>query len=95
VGFFRKLSRAYRVVDSQTYKDTIRSTETLTSASLRLLADKTAEEQTQITEPVNNLSEKLHDAIDHEIPLVVALTLLTAIRVHHQIVEKHIGKDER
>jgi hypothetical protein len=92
VGFFRKFSRAYRVLDSETYKDTIRSAETLASASLRLLADKSAEEQTKITERVNNLSEKLYDAIDHEIPLVVSLTLLTAIRVHHQIVEKHIGK---
>jgi hypothetical protein len=84
VGLFDKFSKAYRAYDSSTYKETMQSVEKIAGASLRLLADKSREEQTQLLGRVTELSEKLHDAIDHETPLVISLTLLMAIRVHEQ-----------
>lgn len=88
VGLFDKVSKAYRVYNSSTYKETMRSVEKIAGASFRLLADKSREEQTQIFVRMTELSEKLRDAIDHEAPLVVSLTLLTAIRVHEQALQK-------
>lgn len=89
MGIFSKFAKAYRVYDSSTYKETMRSVEKVAGASFRLFADKSADEQTQILVRVTELSEKLHDAIDDEIPLVIALTLLNAIRAHEQTVQHH------
>jgi len=82
VGLLSKFTKAYRVLDSETYRETIKSVEKIASASYGLLADKPDEEKARILERVNNLSEKLNDAVGHETPLIVALTLLTAVRVH-------------
>ena len=92
MGIFGRFAKAYRVYHSETYRETIRSAETVAGASLRLFADQSAREQAQILERVTELSEKLHNAIDGEIPLVIALTLLTAIRAHEQVLKKHPDK---
>ena len=90
MNIFSKFKKTYRILDSETYRETISSTERLASASYRLFANKTPEEQSQILERVTELSSKLHDAIDHETPLIVALTLLTAVRAHDQLLQEHV-----
>jgi hypothetical protein len=65
----------------------MRSVKKIASSSLQILADKSAEERAKILERVTELSEKLQTAIADEIPLVVSLTLLTAIRVHEQSIQ--------
>jgi hypothetical protein len=90
VSIFRKFAKADRVYDSQPYRETMRSVEKVASSALKILNDKSAEEKAKILERVTELSEKLQDAIDHEIPLVVSLTLLSAIRVHEQAIQ-HYG----
>jgi hypothetical protein len=87
VGIFSKFAKAYRVYDSQPYRETMRSVEKVASSSLKILADKSAKEKAQILERVTELSEKLQNAIADEIPLVVSLTLLSAIRVHEQTIQ--------
>jgi phenylpyruvate tautomerase PptA (4-oxalocrotonate tautomerase family) len=84
MGIFDKFVRAYRVHDTQTYRETIACVEKVASVSLGSLAGKSEEEKTQLIRRITDLSEKLHNAIDSETPLVIALTLLTAIRVHEQ-----------
>lgn len=83
MGIFKKFGKAYKVVGSETYRETLDSVEKIAVGSYQLLADKTPDEQTQILERVTELLSKLHDATDHETPLVYSLTLLTAIRSHH------------
>ena len=45
-----------------------------------MLAEKSANEQAKIQKRVTELLGGLHKAIDDEVPLVVALTMLTALQ---------------
>jgi hypothetical protein len=92
VGIFSRFSKAYRVCDSTTYRETIASAEKIAAASYGLLAGKPADEQKKILERVNSLSEKPHDAVDDETPLIVALTLLMTIHEHGQMMQKHVDR---
>jgi hypothetical protein len=83
-----KFVKAYRVHNTQTYRETISCVEKVANFSLGSLAGKSEEEKTQLIRRITDLSEKLHDAIDSETPLVIALTLLTAIRVHEQTMHR-------
>jgi hypothetical protein len=83
-----KFVKAYRVHNTQTYRETISCVEKVANFSLGSLAGKSEEEKTQLIRRITDLSEKLHDAIDFETPLVIALTLLTAIRVHEQTMHR-------
>lgn len=76
----------HRVHHSEMYRETMHSVEKLAGASLRLFAEKPKEEQTKLLTQMAVLSKKINEALDEESPLVVALTLLTAIRVHEQLV---------
>ncbi len=80
MGIFSKFGKAYQDTGSQTYKDTVSSVEYLARTSSRMLAEEPAGEQTKILERVTRLLGKLHDALDHEVPLVVTLTILTALQ---------------
>lgn len=82
----RLYSAAYRVHQSETYRETMHSVEKLADASFRLFAEKPKEEQVRILTRIVGLSERVNEALGKEAPLVVALTLLTAIRVHEQLV---------
>lgn len=93
MGFFSRFYKAHRVLDSESYRDTIKSVEKIAVASYGLLADKPDEEKAQILERVNGLSEKLTDVIGDEKPLVAALTLLTALRVQHHLIEQSLEKN--
>ena len=82
MGIFSKFAKAYRVYKSETYRETTKSVERLAGASLRLFAEKSAQDKAQILERVTELSGRLHNAIGAEIPVVVALALLTTIRTY-------------
>ena len=87
MGIFSKFAKAYRMYDSQAYRETMRGIEKIVGSALKILADKSAEEKAQILERVNELNEKLQNAIADEIPLVVSLSLLSAIRVHERTIQ--------
>ena len=75
-----------RVHNSEMYRETVHSVEKLADASFRLFVEKPRHEQTEIPARMDELSKKINDTIEKESPLVVALALLTAIRVHEQLV---------
>ena len=78
-----------RVHQSETYRETIHSVEKLAAASFRLFAEKSKHEQAEILARTDELSKGINEAIEKESPLVVALALLTAIRVHEQLVDRN------
>jgi hypothetical protein len=88
MSIFDKFVKAYRVHDTQTYRETIACVEKVANISLGSFAGKSEEEKKQLIRRITELSEKLHDVIDSETPLVIALTLLTAIRVHEQTIHR-------
>lgn len=76
----------HRVHQSETYGETVHSVEKLADASFRLFAEKPRHEQAEILARMDELSNKINEIIDKESPPVVAPALLTAIRVHEQLV---------
>jgi|ERR671924_877062 hypothetical protein len=83
--FAERFIAAQRVSHSETYAEIVRSTDRLASASLRLFAEKSKSEQAAIWARVTEVSEDLNRLLEKQPALVVALTLLTAIRVHEQL----------
>ena len=77
---------AHRVHHSETYREIMHSVEKLADASFRLFAEKSKDEQTEILARMDELAKKINEAVENEPSLVVALTLLTALRVHEQLV---------
>ena len=88
MGIFSKFGKVYQDAGSQTYRDTVSSAEYLARTSFGLLAEEPAGEQTKILKRVTKLLGKLHDAIDHEVPLVVTLTMLTALQALNKTMRK-------
>lgn len=76
----------HRVHQSETYGETVHSVEKLADLSFRLFAGKPKHEQAEILARMDEPSKKTNENIDKESPLVLALALLTAIRVHQQLV---------
>jgi hypothetical protein len=70
VGIFSKFAKAYRVYDSNAYREAVSSVEKVASASLSSLFTKSEEEKAEILERVTKLGEKLNDAVSPETPLV-------------------------
>jgi hypothetical protein len=68
------------------------SAERLAAASYGLIASKSPQEQADLLARVTELSEKISAAVENEVPLVVALTLLTALRVHDQTMQHQAKK---
>jgi hypothetical protein len=60
MGIFEKFVRAYRVHDTQTYRETIACVEKVASVSLGSLAGKSEEEKTQLIRRITDLSGKLN-----------------------------------
>jgi hypothetical protein len=89
VGIFSKFGKVSRVAG--TYKDTVSSAEYLARTSFGMLAEKPADEQRKILERVTELLGRLHEAIDREVPLVVTLTMLTAIQGLDKTTRKATG----
>jgi hypothetical protein len=88
VGIFSKFAKAYRVYDSNAYRETVSSVEKVASVSLSSLYSKSEEEKAEILGRVTKLGEKLSDAVSQEMPLVIALALLIAIRTHHLAIQE-------
>jgi hypothetical protein len=82
----------FRAYSSEAYKDTMRAVEHLVSASLLLLDRKPAEERREILAKAQALTEKLSDAIANESPMVGALALLTAVRVHERLIQEQANR---
>lgn len=79
---------AHRFHDCETYRETMHSVEKLADASFRSFAEKSKDQQTEILARLDELCKKINEALGKESPLVVALALLTAIRVHEQLVNR-------
>lgn len=78
----------HRFHDSETYRETMHSVEKLADASFRSFAEKSKDQQTEILARLDELCKKINEALGKESPLVVALALLAAIRVHEQLVNR-------
>jgi len=91
MGFFKKVGKTMRILESETYKDTIKSTERLAQSSYCLLAEKSPEEVDLIGSRATELSVKIQEIVGWEKPLVAALAILTALRVLDQHVQQQVG----
>ncbi len=92
MGIFSKFGKAYRVYGSEAYRDTMRAVEKVAGATLLLIDSKPEEEQQQILARVSSLVEKLNETVAEETPLVGAVALLMALRVHEQVVQQHADR---
>lgn len=79
---FRKGPKPYNVWRDEACTDMSRSLMGVTGASYRLLAAKSDEGRAEILEWATGLAEKITETLEHETPLVLALTLLIAAREH-------------
>lgn len=82
MGFFKKHSKENPVTETEAYTLTIKSTANLAIASYGLLAKKPPQEQTAILGRAMELALKVQNSLAAESPLLVSLTLLTAIDMH-------------
>ncbi len=85
---FSKFGKAYQIGGSKTHKDTVSSVECLARTAFGMLAEKSANEQTKVRQRVTELLKRLHKAVDDEVPLVVTLTMLTALQALAKTMQK-------
>lgn len=90
MGFFKKIGTTMRVLESETYKETIKSAERVAQGSYRLLAEKSADEAGLIGSRATELSLKIQEIVGEEKPLVAALAILIALRVLDQHVQQQV-----
>jgi hypothetical protein len=88
MGFFKKVGKTMRILESQTYKDTIKSAERVAQGTYQLLAEKSPEEVNLIGGRASDLSIKIQEIVSEEQLLVAGLALLTALRVLDQHVQQ-------
>ena len=88
MGFFKKVGKTIRILESQTYKDTIKSAERVAQGTYQLLAEKSPEEVNLIGRRASDLSVKIQEIVGEEQLLVAGLALLTALRVLDQHVQQ-------
>jgi hypothetical protein len=92
IGKLKLFGGYFRAYSSEAYQDTMRAFEHLASASLLLLDRKSEEERREILAKAKDLTEKLSDVVANEIPMVGALALLTAVRVHERLIQEQANK---
>lgn len=90
MGFFKKVGKTMRILESKAYKDTIKSTERLAQSTYSLLAEKSAEEVDLIGSRATELSLKVQEIVGEDKPLVAALAILTALRVLDRHVQQQV-----
>jgi hypothetical protein len=90
MGFFKKVGKTMRILESETYKETIKSTERLAESTYSLLAEKSPEEVGLIGNRATELSVKIQEIVGEEKPLVAALAILTALRVLDRHVQQQV-----
>jgi hypothetical protein len=88
MGFFKEVGKNMRIFQSDTYKETIKSTERVAQGTYRLLAEKSPEEAGLIGSRATELSVKIQEIVGEEKLLVAGLALLTALRVLDQHVQQ-------
>jgi hypothetical protein len=91
MGFFKRIGKTMRVLKSETYKETIKSTERLAEGTYSLLAEKSPEEVGLIGNRATELSVKIQEIVGEEKPLVAALAVLTTLRVLDRHVQQQVG----
>jgi hypothetical protein len=87
MGFFNRYKDVVKARGTNTYKEMMKSTDRIAAATCTLIARKPVEQQEQILARANALVEKLHDVLDHETPLVVGITLFTALHALDQTLQ--------
>jgi hypothetical protein len=90
MGFFKKVGKTMRILESETYKDTIKSTERLAQSTYSLLSEKSPEEAGLIGNRATELSVKIQEVLGEEKPFVAALAILTTLRVLDQHVQRQV-----
>jgi len=78
----------FRAYSSETYSDTVRAVENFAGSSLALLDRKSDEERLDILARAERLTEKVFDAVETEVPLVVALALIAALHTHDKLIQQ-------
>jgi hypothetical protein len=74
--------QVYRGRSRKMYNDTMRAIDKVAAASSDLLAQKSPDEVAVVLQRATVLIDEVHRVTERETPLVVALTLLVALRVH-------------
>ena len=82
----------FRAFSSEAYEDTVRAADHLASTSLLLLDRKPEEERREILAKAQALTERISAAVANETPMVGALALLTAVRVHERLIQEQANK---
>ncbi len=95
LGKWKMFGSYFRVYSSEAYEDTVRSVENLASSSLALLDEKSEEEKRAIFSKAESLTEKVLDAAETEMPLVVALALMTALRAHERLIQEQAKQNKQ
>ena len=90
MGFFKEVGKNMRIFQSDTYKETIKSTERVAQGTYRVLAEKPAEEVDLIGSRATELSLKIQEIVGEEKPLVAALAVLTTLRVLDRHVQQQV-----
>jgi hypothetical protein len=88
LGKWKEFGAYWRAYSSEWYKETTRAAEHLASSSLTLLENKPEEERRIILSKAQSLSEKLTNVVASEAPMVGAVALMTALRVHEQLIQE-------
>ncbi len=88
VGNFKLFGEYFRSYSSKPYNETMHAFETLASASILLLDRKPEEERLQILARAQDLTLKLLELVENEPPMVGALSLLSAVRVHEGLIQE-------
>jgi len=78
-----------RIYQSEPYEGTMRAVKHLAVTSLLLLSRTPEEERQEIVAQSRRLTEKLTEAVATERPMVGALALLTAVRVHEELIREY------
>lgn len=79
----------YKVCSSESYKETVNATEHLARECLLLLHTKAEPERNEILQQAQQLSTTLSMFVAEERPLIGALALLSAVRIHEELIRQH------
>lgn len=95
MGFFKRVGKTMRILESETYKDTFKTAERVAQGAYQLLAEKSPEEAGLVVCRASELSEKILELVGEEKLLVAGLAFLTAVRVLDQHVQQQAKTCER
>lgn len=88
ISDLKRFGEYFRAYSSKPYDETMHAFETLASTSILLLDRKPEEERKEILARAQHLTLKLLDLVEVETPMVGALGLLSAVRVHEQLIQQ-------